>query len=132
MKNRVLMKSIAFGLILTLVLGGITGLDVSHFMVYADGGEGEWETLGVQDFKANIHASRPSLYVYGDVPYVAFADSDNDNKATVMKYEGGSWLLLEVEVFQQARLLAYHCIFAILMMCHMLHIWMEEIVIKQQ
>jgi hypothetical protein len=45
-----------------------------------------WVTLGAADFSAGL-VNYPSLAVLNNVPYVAYVDNANSNKATVMRYQ---------------------------------------------
>jgi hypothetical protein len=46
-----------------------------------------WEYVGEQGFSGIGHAAtHTSLFIYNDVPYVAFCDVDRNNSAVVMRY----------------------------------------------
>jgi hypothetical protein len=54
-----------------------------------------WQNVGTAGFSAGQTSSN-SFYVYdhpvaGPVPYVAYKDAGNGNRATVMKYDGAAW-----------------------------------------
>jgi len=51
---------------------------------------GSWDAVGTEGFSAGV-VYFPSLYVYNGTPYVAYRDFVNDDKATVMRYNGTSW-----------------------------------------
>ncbi|MGV8118949.1 MAG: hypothetical protein AB2L14_04205 [Candidatus Xenobiia bacterium LiM19] len=75
------------------------------YVAYQDGGNNNkatvmqfdgtsWETVGTAGFSAGA-INYTSLVVYDDsgtpVPYVAYQDSGNSSKATVMKFTGSNW-----------------------------------------
>jgi hypothetical protein len=46
-----------------------------------------WDYVGEQGFSGIGHAAiHTSLFIYNDIPYVAYSDVDLNNKATVMRY----------------------------------------------
>ncbi len=47
-----------------------------------------WDNVGTEKF----NGMGISLYVYSGTPYVAFGDSTNGGKATVIKYNGTNWV----------------------------------------
>ena len=49
-----------------------------------------WEYVGTPRFSAGA-AYGTSLYVYEGTPYVAYVDSGNSDKATVMRFNGDTW-----------------------------------------
>ena len=64
------------------------GFDSSEEVYYRKGIY--WQTVGIVGFSADT-ADFTSLSFYNGVPYVAYQDGGNGNRATVMKYEGGLW-----------------------------------------
>lgn len=67
-----------------LALSTVLGLA----MVYPAAGEG-WENVGSAGFSAGT-AGYTSLAFYNGEPYVAYRDTGNGLKATVMRYTGGT------------------------------------------
>lgn len=53
-------------------------------------GSDSWDLVGSAGFSAD-YADDISLAIYGTTPYVAYTDGGNDDKATVMRFTGGSW-----------------------------------------
>lgn len=53
----------------------------------------QWANVGTAGFSAGA-TSNPVLAVDGATPYMAYIDSAVSNKATVMKYDGTSWILV--------------------------------------
>ncbi|MUT68311.1 S-layer homology domain-containing protein [Paenibacillus sp. NEAU-GSW1] len=62
-------------------------------MKYTGAGTTGWEAVGSTGFSTG-RADEPSLYMDEGTPYVAYTDLDNDDKATVMKYDedNGEWI----------------------------------------
>ena len=69
------------GLVLPAVLG---------FAVVCSTARADWEVVGSAGFSAGV-SQYMSLAFYNGEPYVAYMDGGNGNKATVMRYTGGSW-----------------------------------------
>jgi len=82
----------------------VTGIDFSLNAIYMGGSvtpttiptgttlppiTGTWKALGGAGFSAGT-IDYPTTSVYNGVPYIAFSDGTNSNKATVMKYNSGS------------------------------------------
>ncbi len=51
---------------------------------------GRWQTVGESGF-SDGNANFMSMALYQDTPYISFKDYANDDKATVMKYNGTAW-----------------------------------------
>jgi len=59
-------------------------------MKYTGNGATGWETVGTAGFSAG-QADFTSLAFDNGIPYVAYKDAGNSNKATMMKYTAGAW-----------------------------------------
>lgn len=76
-----------------------------HFITLKKYANSTWETVGAEKFAETFYSSKLSLSlalaVYDNIPYIAYSDKNNNYKATVMKYEGGSWKLVGAEGFSK-------------------------------
>jgi hypothetical protein len=57
-------------------------------------GSGAWETVGSAGFSAGEVEDTSLALDSSGVPYVAYGDGGNSDKATVMRYTGGAWQLV--------------------------------------
>ncbi len=57
-----------------------------------------WQNVGSAGFSAGS-VSYTSLAFNGSTPYVAYEDSTDSNKATVMKFDGSNWVTVGTDGF---------------------------------
>ncbi len=55
---------------------------------------GAWQTIGGEHYSSSTVATTPIVVDARGVPYIAYQDGSNGNKATVMKYSGSSWTVV--------------------------------------
>ncbi|WP_025678306.1 InlB B-repeat-containing protein, partial [Paenibacillus massiliensis] len=85
-------RAVAMLLVVLLTVGGIPGWNTQDRRAHA--AAMEWTELGNAGFTAGA-ASYTSLALDSSgTPYVAYQDSGNSNKATVMRYDQGRWALV--------------------------------------
>lgn len=74
-----------------LVLVAFIGVFGFSTAVHASGG-GAWQVIENPDFSSSTNHTVPLVINSNDIPYFAYQDGSNGNKATVMKYNGTDWL----------------------------------------
>ena len=57
-----------------------------------------WKNIGTYGFSTG-QAGFTSLTYLDDIPYVAYADGNKSNKATVKKFDGANWVTIGIEGF---------------------------------
>lgn len=66
----------------------------------------KWEAIGAEKFAEVFYSSKPylslALATHNNIPYVAYSDKNNGYKATVMKYEEGSWKPVGMKGFSKS------------------------------
>ena len=75
-------------LISTVILSTLLMQSVTVIGVTPARAAGAWQQVGAPDFASGASTS---LAVYGGTPYVAYRDSSNGGKATLMKFNGTAW-----------------------------------------